>query len=62
MKQFEAEIQSNRHSFLKRGALAGGAATMGAGLMGGSTFASGQGDGERLTPDNSPWRHSRPRP
>jgi len=47
MKQFEAEIQSNRRSFLKKGALAGGAAAIGASLMGGSTFAFGDEDGER---------------
>ena len=53
MKQFEAEIQSNRRSFLKKGALAGGAAAIGASLMGGSTFAFGDEDGERLTPGDA---------
>jgi hypothetical protein len=41
MKQSEAQIRSNRRSFLKKSALAAGAATMGAGLLtrGVSTFA-----------------------
>jgi hypothetical protein len=55
MKQFKAGMQSNRRSFLKKGALAGGAAAIGAGLMGGSTFAFGkdEDDGERLTPGDA---------
>jgi hypothetical protein len=41
MKQLEGQIQGNRRSFLKKSALAAGAATMGAGLLtrGLSTFA-----------------------
>src|SRR6202041_1536225 len=41
MKQSEAQIYSNRRSFLKKGALAG-AATVGAGLIGASKVAFGQ--------------------
>jgi hypothetical protein len=38
----------NRRSFLKKGVLAGGAAAIGAGLMGGKTFAFGQSTGSSL--------------
>src|ERR1700735_3181534 len=41
MKQSEAQIYSNRRSFLKKGALAG-AATVGAGLLGAGKVAFGQ--------------------
>jgi hypothetical protein len=55
MKQPDRLLKSNadRRSFLKKGALAGGAAAIGAGLMGGSTFAFGQDDGGRLTPGDA---------
>jgi hypothetical protein len=43
---------ANRRSFLKKGALAGGAA-IGAGLMGSRTLAFGKDDGERLTPGDA---------
>ena len=51
MKQPGSILKSNtnRRSFLKKGALAGGAAAIGASLMGGGTFAFGQDDGGRLT-------------
>jgi hypothetical protein len=51
MKQPGSLMKSNtnRRSFLKNGALAGGAAAIGASLMGGGTFAFGQDDGGRLT-------------
>jgi len=45
MKQSEVEIQSNRRSFLKKGALAAGATVVGAGLIGGGKVAFGQGRG-----------------
>jgi len=46
MKHSETEIRSNRRSFLKKSALAAGAATMGAGLLthGMSTFAQTTGE------------------
>ena len=55
MKQSDSLLESNadRRSFLKKGALVGGAAAIGAGLMGGSTFAFGDNDGERLTPGDA---------
>ena len=40
---------TNRRSFLTKGMLAAGAATIGAGLIGGSKIAFGQGFGEKLT-------------
>ena len=42
MKQTEVEIQSNRRSFLKKGALAASAAMVGAGLLGTGKVAFGQ--------------------
>jgi hypothetical protein len=42
MKQSDVEIQSNRRSFLKKGAFAAGAATVGAGLFGTGQLAYGQ--------------------
>jgi hypothetical protein len=42
MKQSEVEIQSNRRSFLKKGALAAGATMVGAGLIGVGKVALGQ--------------------
>jgi hypothetical protein len=42
MKQSEVEIQSNRRSFLKKGALAAGATMVGAGLISGGKVAFGQ--------------------
>jgi len=47
MKQSEAQIHSNRRSFLKKGALAG-AATVGAGLLGAGKVAFGQGSSNSL--------------
>jgi hypothetical protein len=42
MKQSDVEVQSNRRSFLKKGAFAAGAATVGAGLFGTGQLAYGQ--------------------
>jgi hypothetical protein len=55
MKQPDSLLKgsADRRSFLKKGALAGGAAAIGATLMGGSTFAFGQDDGGRLTPGDA---------
>jgi hypothetical protein len=55
MKQPDSLLKSNadRRSFLKKGALAGGAAAIGAGLMGRSTFAFGDDEGGRLTPGDA---------
>jgi hypothetical protein len=47
MKQSEAQIHSNRRSFLKKGALAG-AATVGAGLLSAGKVAFGQGSSNSL--------------
>jgi hypothetical protein len=55
MKQSEAEIQSNRRSFLKKGALAGGAVAISAGLMSSNARAfdhDHDGD-DRLTPGDA---------
>jgi hypothetical protein len=55
MKQSEAEIQSNRRSFLKKGALAGGAAAISAGLLSSTARAfdhDHDGD-DRLTPGDA---------
>jgi hypothetical protein len=49
MKQSEVEIQSNRRSFLKKGALTAGAAMIGAGLFGAGKVAFGQESGDRPT-------------
>jgi Ferritin-like domain len=49
MKQSEAEIQSNRRSFLKKGALTAGLAMVGGGLIGASNVALGQESGGSLT-------------
>jgi hypothetical protein len=49
MKQSEVENQSSRRSFLKKGALATGAAMVGAGLFGADKAAFGQDHGDRLT-------------
>src|ERR1700722_6526866 len=49
MKQSEGEIQSNRRSFLKKGALAAGAAMIGTELFGGGKVAFAQESGGRLT-------------
>src|SRR5580704_15592881 len=49
MKQSEVEIQSNRRSFLKKGALAAGAAMIGTELFGGGKVAFAQESGGRLT-------------
>src|SRR5271154_2432228 len=49
MKQSEGDIQSNRRSFLKRGALTAGAAIVGAGLFGAGKVAFGQESGGSLT-------------
>jgi hypothetical protein len=49
MKQSEVEIQSNRRAFLKKSALATGAAMVGAGLLGIGKGAFGQDAGGRLT-------------
>ena len=53
MKQFEAEIQSNRRSFLKKGALAGGAVAIGAGLMSSNARAFDRDADDRLTPGDA---------
>jgi len=42
MKQSDVKIQSNRRSFLKKGALAAGATMVGAGLIGGGNVAFGR--------------------
>src|ERR1700678_4644905 len=47
MKQSEAQIYSNRRSFLKKGALAG-AATVGAGLLGAGKAAFGRSSSSSL--------------
>jgi hypothetical protein len=55
MKKSEAEIQSNRRSFLKKGALAGGAAAISAGLLSSTARAfdhDHDGD-DRLTPGDA---------
>ncbi len=55
MKKSEAEIQSNRRSFLKKGALAGGAAAISAGLLSSNARAfdhDHDGD-DRLTPGDA---------
>ena len=49
MKQSEVEIQSNRRSFLKKGALTAGAAMVGAGLFGAGKVAFSQESGGSLT-------------
>src|ERR1700744_161258 len=49
MKQSEVEIQSNRRSFLKKGALTADAAMIGAGLFGAGKVAFGQESGDRPT-------------
>ena len=50
MKQSEVEIQSNRRSFLKKGALAAGATMVGAGVFGaGKAAAFGRESAGRLT-------------
>src|SRR6202041_2047639 len=53
MKQFDAEIQSNRRSFLKKGALAGGAVAIGAGLMSSDARAFDHDGDDRLTPGDA---------
>jgi hypothetical protein len=49
MKQSESGIQSNRRSFLKKGALTAGAAMVGAGLFGAGKVAFSQESGGSLT-------------
>jgi hypothetical protein len=49
MKQSEVESQSNRRSFLKKGALTAGLAMVGGGLFGASNVSLGQESGGRLT-------------
>ena len=49
MKQSEVSIQSNRRSFLKKGALTAGAAIVGAGLFGAGKVAFSQESGGSLT-------------
>jgi hypothetical protein len=49
MKQSEGDIQSNRRSFLKKGALTAGAAIVGAGLFGAGKVAFSQESGGSLT-------------
>jgi hypothetical protein len=49
MNQSEVDIQSNRRPFLKKGALAVGAATLGARLFGAGKVAFGQEHGGGLT-------------
>jgi hypothetical protein len=49
MMQSEGDIQSNRRSFLKKGALTAGAAIVGAGLFGAGKVAFGQESGGSLT-------------
>ena len=53
MKQSKAEIQSNRRSFLKKGALAGGAVAIGAGLMSSDARAFDHDGDDRLTPGDA---------
>jgi hypothetical protein len=53
MKQSEAEIQSNRRSFLKKGALAGGAVAISAGLMSSNARAFDRDADDRLTPGDA---------
>jgi hypothetical protein len=49
MKQSDVEIQSNRRAFLKKGAFAAGAATVGAGLFGTGEPLYGQENQNSLT-------------
>jgi hypothetical protein len=49
MMQSEGDVQSNRRSFLKKGALTAGAAIVGAGLFGAGKVAFGQESGGSLT-------------